>query len=142
MKECKKCFKIKELIYFNKNKAKKDGIDIYCKECVIENGKKYRKVKGILIPLNPQDNKICIHCKEEKSKISFNKRSRSDDGLDYLCKICSIKSKKNKKWYINQYERNKDYKKKWEYKKYNNNINHKLKSNIRCRMNNLLKKVE
>ena len=37
MKTCKKCNKNKEINEFYKNKAKKDGFDIYCKICNKEN---------------------------------------------------------------------------------------------------------
>lgn len=32
--------------------------------------------------------KICIRCKEEKSISEFNKRTNSNDGMDYYCKAC------------------------------------------------------
>jgi hypothetical protein len=41
MKICKKCNIDKSELEFNKNKYKKDGLDIYCKECIKIKAKKY-----------------------------------------------------------------------------------------------------
>lgn len=136
MKICKKCNIPKELNQYNKNKSKKDNLDIYCKECVIKKGKRYRNVKIPLISKDPLNNKICRKCKDDLPKSNFSKKQNEDDGLYYYCKECVKKDIKNKDWYKNQYN---DYKKKWTKNEYKENINFKLKSNYRCRLNSILK---
>jgi len=136
MKICQKCNQDKPLTQYNKNKSKKDGLDIYCKECVIENSKKYRPERIILLPQDP-NNKICVKCSEEKPKTEFTIMTKQSDGLNTYCRSCIKEDRKNKDWYKNQYN---EYKKNWENYKYSNNSNYKLKNNFRCRMNSILKK--
>lgn len=38
--------------------------------------------------------KTCTKCHEEKALSEFNKRSKSKDGLQYRCKICSVEADK------------------------------------------------
>jgi hypothetical protein len=139
-KKCLKCNKIKFLNQFNKNKSKKDNLDIYCKDCIKEKAKKYYNPYIALIAKDKINNKICIKCNKEKSKIDFSKNKNQKDGLYYYCKECNINSNKEKDWYKNQYNKNREYKRNWEHNKYNFDLNHKLKSNIRCRINSMLKK--
>lgn len=135
MKICQKCNQDKPFTQFNKNKSKKDGLDIYCKGCVIENSKKYRPERIILLPQDP-NNKICVKCSEEKSKTEFTIMTKQSDGLNTYCKSCIKEDRKNKDWYKNQYS---EYKKNWENQEQKNNVNYKLRGNFRCRMNHILK---
>ena len=136
MKICKKCNKNLSLDNYNKNKSKKDNLDIYCKSCVTEKSKKYRNPKTKPSSTNP-NNKICILCVLEKSKTQFSKMISQHDGLNYWCKDCIKKQRENKEWHKNQYN---EKKKKWAQQKYTSNLNFKLKSNLRCRINSILKK--
>jgi hypothetical protein len=136
MKICQKCSQDKPLTQYNKNKSKKDRLDIYCKECVIENSKKYRSEKIILLPQDP-NNKICVKCSEEKSKTEFTIMTKQSDGLNTYCKSCIKEDRKNKDWYKNQYN---EYKKNWESQEQKTNINYKLRGNFRCRINGVLKR--
>ena len=43
MKACKKCSETKDVEHFSKDKAKKDGLNMYCKECMKEKGKIYHE---------------------------------------------------------------------------------------------------
>lgn len=43
MKHCPKCNQIKKLSEFNKNKRKKDGLQIQCRKCTREFGRKHYK---------------------------------------------------------------------------------------------------
>ncbi len=40
-KKCSKCKEDKNLTDFHKNKSKKDGLQIYCKPCMIQSTTKY-----------------------------------------------------------------------------------------------------
>ncbi len=138
MKICKKCNQNKELKEFNKNKAKKNNIDIYCKLCVREKGKKYRKIKIPLISKYPIENKVCRKCKEDLPKNNFSKKINESDGLYYYCRECVKIIIKDKEWYKNQYKNNKKYRDDYNKNKRKKDINYRLRSNLRCRMNNLL----
>jgi len=139
MKTCYKCNLEKDVIHFNKNKSKSDGLDIYCKPCVIEKSRKYspRKEKKQTVFEN---SRICLTCGAEKSNECFSKNKNTINGIYYYCKECVSSNNKTKDWYKQQYPRNKDYKINWENIKYSTDINHKLKSNLRCRMNSMLTK--
>jgi hypothetical protein len=136
MKVCKKCNQLLYLENYNKNKSKKDGLDIYCKSCVIEKSKKYRTLKSKIV-LSSQNNKICTICTLEKPKSEFCKMKSQSDGLNYWCKSCTKEKTKSRDWYKNQYS---SKKKKWNQQKYNLDLNYKLKSNLRCRINSILQK--
>lgn len=45
-KECIRCNQIKDISEFGKNKKKKDGLQVYCKECRRQEGKKYYYEQG------------------------------------------------------------------------------------------------
>ena len=139
MKICKLCNIKKELIQFNKNKAKKDNLDIYCKECVLNKSKKYRPIYIPLIAKDVINNKICFRCRIEKSKDEYSRCYKTKDGFISHCKKCNNERRNNSNWYKNQYDNIKDYKLDWTNNKYKNDLNYKLKSNIRCRMNHVLK---
>ena len=72
--------------------------------------------------------KICIKCNILKPKTEFSIKTSSKDGYYYYCKQCVKENIKNKDWYKNQYQNNKDYKIEWERKKYKNDPSHKLKA--------------
>ena len=45
-KYCPKCQTEKDLLRFSKNKARKDGVQNYCKECEKKRLQKYREKRG------------------------------------------------------------------------------------------------
>ncbi|WP_226640036.1 HNH endonuclease [Bacillus tropicus] len=45
-KKCSKCHEIKSVIEFHKNKARKDGLEAYCKICACEQKRKRRENGG------------------------------------------------------------------------------------------------
>lgn len=135
-KICLLCSVKRDKVYFSKNKSKKDGLDIYCKECIQWKNKKNLKPRNILMPKNAK-NKICLDCKEEKSKDQFSRNKNEADGLYYYCKNCVSSSNKTKIWYINQSKS--PYKKEWMKNKYKNDPLFKLINNIRCRINSALR---
>ena len=95
-KKCKACLEEKELCEFGKNNAKKDKLNIYCREC--ENKRAYilrQKTKDI--PLN----KKCNICNEVKSCDEFHKGSSSVDGLQYKCKSC-VKIEQSAFYFLNK----------------------------------------
>lgn len=98
MKTCKKCNLEKTIDEFGRNKAKKDGLDIYCKECNALKSRKSKKDKE----------KIKQYNKEYRLKNSDNlKKSANKYYLDNIDKI------KNRTREYSKTEKSKDYKKKY-----------------------------
>lgn len=70
-KICLKCKKEKDLSYYSKNKAKKDGLNIYCRDCISEqNKKRYLENPGQAKELAK------LYRKEHKNDPIFNKRKK------------------------------------------------------------------
>ena len=90
-KKCNKCNNILHVSNFSKNCRKKDGYDIYCKNCSIERLKYYRLKEKVISKF-----KICNNCKIEQSYKNFHKNNASKDGLRHICKNC--RRNINKEW--------------------------------------------
>ena len=92
MKQCFRCKKFKNEKEFHKNKAKKDGIDIYCKECICKYGKKYRGINKEALAL------------KRKEYIFNHKKDKSEYDKEYY-----KKNEELKKIYAKEYrETNRD----------------------------------
>lgn len=103
-KRCTKCQRWKEETEFCKDRARKDGLRIYCKGCnnayVLKHSRRNRKGKKARVYLRFEDRhreirgfkeKLCSHCKKWKYQSEFHKNSRSKDGLKLWCKECGSK---------------------------------------------------
>jgi len=103
-KRCTKCMRWKEESEFCKDRARKDGLKIYCKGCnnayLLRHLRKNRKGKKTRVYLRYEDRhreirgfkeKLCSHCKKWKYYSEFHKNSRSKDGLKLWCKECGRK---------------------------------------------------
>ena len=103
-KRCTKCMRWKEESEFCKDRARKDGLRIYCKGCnnayVLKHSRRNRKGKKARVYLRYEDRhreirgfkeKLCSHCKKWKYQSEFHKNSRSKDGLKLWCKECGRK---------------------------------------------------
>ena len=104
LKRCTKCKRWKEESEFNKDRARKDGLKIYCKGCnnaySLKRRRKNRKGKEARVYLRFEDRhrvirgfkeKLCSHCKQWKYYSSFYKSRQSKDGLSLWCKECGRK---------------------------------------------------
>jgi cytochrome c553 len=88
-KICTCCKQEKDSDQFNKEERIKDGLSIYCKDCIKEKRKeRRRKNKQKLKSIIPTGTKICNKCHEEKDVKEFNKDYSSIDGLNRWCKQC------------------------------------------------------
>lgn len=94
MKECIKCNQIKDLLNFNNDKRKKDGLSNTCKECynVYRQIMRKKYVEEKFTPpseefLNSTD-RICNVCNEQKTLIFFSKDKRSPSGRSGECTSC------------------------------------------------------
>lgn len=115
MKQCYKCHKTKKNEEFNKNKATKNGLQTYCRDCQKKlNHKRYlegktKQRKKILLY---RFEKYCPKCDTIKYKKEFHKKADAKDGLQSSYKECNNKA-------------NKKYKRK-HYKKKSHEIKHKI----------------
>lgn len=121
MKICSTCKNLKNLKAFGKNKNRKDKIHYICLECSRNNAiKSYNKTKG---------KKTQVQIKNYKN---YQKQYR-------------IKNKEKQKLYYKLYrEQNREQiaknKKEYHYKKLETDIIYKLASNLRCRLNQAIKR--
>ncbi len=101
-KRCTKCKRWKEENEFGKDRARKDGLKIYCKGCNKAYALKLRRKNGKAVReyLSYEDRhrtirgfkeKLCSRCKQWKYESEFYKNGRSKDGLSFCCKECQSK---------------------------------------------------
>lgn len=83
-KLCKKCGVEKELKFMVKHSGAKDGYLYKCQEC---HKKQVRVNRGQYLDINVQE-KYCPVCKLTKITDEFNVSTRSEDGLQFLCRDC------------------------------------------------------
>lgn len=123
MKECIKCNQIKDLLNFNNDKRKKDGLSKTCKECYNEYRQIIRKkyVEEKFTPPSEEflnsNYRTCNVCNEQKILASFSKDKRSPSGRSGECVSC--KNAKNREFKRNNKEKIK--KESLEYKIKNKN---------------------
>jgi hypothetical protein len=111
-KICLKCKNFFDHSLFYKNKSKKDGLDLWCKNCVNEKKRNIRREKGIepkRVGPDPEKRKIsqqnfknrkaetfvysitekvCSHCQTNKSVDCYRKNITYKDGYQNKCKKC------------------------------------------------------
>ena len=141
MKICSKCKIEKEFQFFTKSKQRKDGLNIYCKECEKERKKIFR--------LNNIDK---VKCKAKQYRDS-HKNELSEKNKIYNLNNKLKKAENGKKWriinklhlseikkihYLNNKEKYKDSAKKWKIK----NPQYVKNYNISYRLNNPEKRKE
>ena len=93
-KRCTKCMRWKEVSEFSKDRARKDGLKIYCKGCnneyALKRRRKNRKGKKTRVYLRFEDRhriirgvkqKLCTKCGKWKNQIEYYKSSAEKDGL-------------------------------------------------------------
>lgn len=118
--------KEKSLTEFHKNKNRKDGVAVWCKECVKEYNKEYEKRNKIL--RKEQKKKYYI---KHKKKILKKCKNYRDENKEKIAKYQSSRYKNNKKEILeqtNEYRRN----------RMKFDIIYKLKDNLRRRLNGAL----
>jgi hypothetical protein len=124
-KKCTKCGLVKPLTAFNKHTRRKDGLQVWCKECkavinakwvaanpakvLLSNARSNTKVRNArfekaeakqaayeLACANDPIRKVCTKCGVEKASLAFHKQASNKDGLQSYCKEC--KADNNAKW--------------------------------------------
>jgi len=119
LKRCTKCKRWKEISEFCKDRARKDGLKIYCNSCnnayalksyrknkrpvrdYLRYGDRHRVIRGF-------KEKLCSRCKQWKFYSEFYKNSRTKDVLSLSCKECERKRTENKRKSDRKYLRHED----------------------------------
>ncbi len=103
MKQCRKCKKWKAESEFYKTHKHKDGLAVWCKECMRENDRRYYKKKRGSVKryyryeerhrvVDGVKEKRCCRCKKWKAESEFYKIHKHKDGLAVWCKSCARES--------------------------------------------------
>ncbi|MER5558531.1 endonuclease VII domain-containing protein [Streptomyces sp. NPDC048491] len=91
MKRCSRCERMLSWEAFAKNRASRDGYQVYCRECSaayhqqrqVARGKNVRpRVKA------PEGHKFCRTCGTIKPHSEWSRNRRASDGFATLCKSC------------------------------------------------------
>jgi hypothetical protein len=103
-KLCRKCSRWQAGSEFRKDRAREDGLRIYCKGCdkayELKRRRKNRKGKKTRVYLKFEDRhrvvngvkeKLCTKCRRWKRESGFYKNRSGKDGLGGQCKKCSYK---------------------------------------------------
>jgi len=107
-KRCTKCKRWKDESEFHKDRARKDGLKIYCKGCNKAHSLRHRRKNGKAVReyLSYEDRhrvirgfkeKLCSRCKKWKYQSNFYRYRQSKDGLSLWCKECGNKRIKLKR---------------------------------------------
>ena len=99
LKRCTKCKKWKEESEFSKDRARKDGLKIYCKGCnnayALKHLRKNKKAVRDYLRYEERHRvirgfkeKLCSRCKKWKYYSDFYKNRGSKDGLSSRCREC------------------------------------------------------
>lgn len=121
LKRCSCCGEEKPLYMFSNNKAKKDGKEIYCKECVkIKHKKHYQENKEII------KNKVKKYCNENQEKLKEIKKNYYEKNIKEI-KIKNKKyrdeNKENRTKYFNEKKEEINEQRRKYYKKNKENLN-------------------
>lgn len=95
LKRCRRCFKELPHDSFALNKNMRDGLQVWCRECVAEYGAaRYRRRRAALGKTVrervdvPPGHKLCRQCGEIKPHSEWHKNATASDGLSTRCKAC------------------------------------------------------
>ncbi len=102
-KLCRRCKRWKTESDFYKNRSKKEGLEMWCKECKwAYRLKRYKKERVGMKQyyryeerhrvVDAVKQKQCCRCKRWKAESEFYKRKARKDGLQYCCKVCANKA--------------------------------------------------
>ncbi|MGW1212208.1 endonuclease VII domain-containing protein [Streptomyces sp. NPDC002499] len=94
-KQCRKCGRELLLAAFARDKNRRDGLQVHCRECVAEySAAHYRRrqetVGGTVREKMdvPAGHKLCRTCGEVKAHSEWHRNATASDGLSTRCKAC------------------------------------------------------
>ncbi|MFF2202628.1 endonuclease VII domain-containing protein [Streptomyces sp. NPDC058145] len=91
VKRCSRCKEHKPRAAFAQNKAMRDGLQAYCRECAAEYHQQRQVAKGRGVRPRvavPAGHKFCRTCGEIKPHSDWTRNRSASDGLATLCKAC------------------------------------------------------
>ena len=98
LKRCHRCKKWKGRSRFSRNRTQKDGLQLYCKQCVRDyrlkrvgagRVKKYFTYEESHRIVDGVKEKRCYRCKKWKDRSRFSRSRKLKDGLCAICKQCA-----------------------------------------------------
>ncbi|GED87973.1 hypothetical protein TNCT6_50580 [Streptomyces sp. 6-11-2] len=94
-KQCTKCKRELPLAAFARDKNRRDGLQVHCRECVAEYSaahyRRRREVVGKSVRAKvevPAGQKFCRTCGEVKPHSEWHRNATASDGLSTRCKAC------------------------------------------------------
>ncbi len=98
--QCYRCKEEKEPAAFSIDRARKNGLNTYCRQCLAAPAREFQW--GGYEPL-PDDQKWCPRCRTPKSRTDFGVARANTDGLVGWCRLCCAASKRERSDYCRDY---------------------------------------
>ncbi|MET9118004.1 endonuclease VII domain-containing protein [Streptomyces longwoodensis] len=94
-KRCRKCERHLPVTAFARDKNRRDGLQVHCRECVAQYSaahyRRRRQAMGKTVRERadvPEGHKLCRTCGEIKPHSEWHRNSTASDGLSTRCKAC------------------------------------------------------
>ncbi|MFD5951070.1 endonuclease VII domain-containing protein [Streptomyces collinus] len=94
-KQCRKCQRDLPLAAYARDKNRRDGLQVHCRECVAKYGAAHyrRRREAMGKPVRervevPAGHKLCRTCGEIKPHSEWHRNATASDGLSTRCKAC------------------------------------------------------
>ncbi|MFE4622264.1 endonuclease VII domain-containing protein [Streptomyces mirabilis] len=90
-KDCPRCSRNLSRAAFAKNKAMRDGLQAYCRECSAEYYRQRQEVRGKIVRVKvpvPRGHKRCPRCGEIKAHAEWELNATTPDGYASYRKVC------------------------------------------------------
>lgn len=91
VRRCSRCKECKPRAAFARNKAMRDGLQAYCRECAAAYHQQRQVAKGRNVRPRvdvPAGHKLCRTCGEVKPHSEWHRNATASDGLVTRCKAC------------------------------------------------------
>lgn len=91
MKRCSRCKRVQIREAFASNRAMRDGLQAYCRECQAEHYKQKQEAKGRMVRVKvpvPSGHKRCPRCGEIRPHSQWERNKTSSDGWASYCRDC------------------------------------------------------
>ncbi|MGV9425513.1 endonuclease VII domain-containing protein [Streptomyces sp. NPDC003656] len=93
VKRCPRCAELKPRAAFARNKAMRDGLQAYCRECSAAYHQARQVAKGRNVRPRvdvPNGHKYCRTCGQIKPHSEWHRNATASDGLSTRCKSCRV----------------------------------------------------
>ncbi|MER6675975.1 endonuclease VII domain-containing protein [Streptomyces sp. NPDC000983] len=96
-KQCRKCRRDLPVAAFARDRNRRDGLQVHCRECVAAYGaahyRRRREAQGKQVREKvdvPAGHKLCRTCGEVKPHSEWHRNATASDGLATRCKACRV----------------------------------------------------